>query len=190
MVGLPVRTTLLQNNEAALVRKLALDYQSERHCSKTKKTPSTHCLSWITSQNDTAPKQGLGHINTASGWITSQNDTAPKQQRNDDERDCVGLPVRTTLLQNRTCDIHLYRRVGLPVRTTLLQNQDRAFDVQNFVGLPVRTTLLQNGWLPRPVRLLVGLPVRTTLLQNMGNGIHFKFKLDYQSERHCSKTGP
>ena len=35
-VGLPVRTTLLQNSLAVMNLEGELDYQSERHCSKTR----------------------------------------------------------------------------------------------------------------------------------------------------------
>ena len=100
LVGLPVRTTLLQNtshvhtyesmldyqserhcSKTAVVEyacKTELDYQSERHCSKTVRTLCEKPSRWITSQNDTAPK--LTEIDQAEGssWITSQNDTAPK----------------------------------------------------------------------------------------------------------------
>ena len=56
---------------------------------------------WITSQNDTAPKHYVSLDLDAECWITSQNDTAPKhvQALGDELR--VGLPVRTTLLQNK-----------------------------------------------------------------------------------------
>ena len=57
-------------------------------------------LCWITSQNDTAPKL-LSRVDGAStGWITSQNDTAPKLPHVICDLFLVGLPVRTTLLQN------------------------------------------------------------------------------------------
>ena len=40
------------------VLHITLDYQSERHCSKTGFSGSRAAFCWITSQNDTAPKQG------------------------------------------------------------------------------------------------------------------------------------
>ena len=52
----------------------------------------------------------------------------------------------------------------------------------------------QNDTAPKQIRLqtdgvTVGLPVRTTLLQNADTRWHLRYGLDYQSERHCSKTG-
>ena len=58
---------------------LPLDYQSERHCSKTSYTYTPRFARWITSQNDTAPKRGVHGVFLSIGWITSQNDTAPKR---------------------------------------------------------------------------------------------------------------
>ena len=99
-VGLPVSSTLLQNPYVLRVLWEKLDYQSVRHCSKTRRVaPSTrpaldyqsvrHCSktlapgfavswSWITSQFDTAPKPSNIMVGSASRWITSQFDTAPK----------------------------------------------------------------------------------------------------------------
>ena len=42
-VGLPVRTTLLQNKPIADSANSLLDYQSERHCSKTTVPPCVEC---------------------------------------------------------------------------------------------------------------------------------------------------
>ena len=146
-VGLPVRTTLLQNDTYQLTTRWRLDYQSERHCSKTVVVlllaegaldyqSERHCsktipprsesrCSWITSQNDTAPKQGECRRRPRRGWITSQNDTAPKLTGVVEQIDTVGLPVRTTLLQNVPVTVSTQAYVGLPVRTTLLQNAAR-----------------------------------------------------------------
>ena len=166
IVRLPVRTTLLQNNPHATHPGMLCDYQSERHCSKTRRSKK-RCMSWcdyqserhcsktddfipdvsicaITSQNDTAPKLSIFALARGSSAITSQNDTAPKQQVYRNPRDHVRLPVRTTLLQN-------YREV---------------FPKDSLVRLPVRTTLLQNS---------------TTVADVLE-------QCDYQSERHCSKT--
>ena len=143
IVGLPVRTTLLQNARARCIRRFALDYQSERHCSKTRLILIKVYMRWITSQNDTAPKPDMLTAMRTTGWITSQNDTAPKRPSRCRTSGRVGLPVRTTLLQN-WAGRALVVVVGLPVRTTLLQNRDRPKTGLNQVGLPVRTTLLQN----------------------------------------------
>ncbi len=77
-----------------------LDYQSERHCAKTVRPARGGAGSWITSQNDTAPKRCCLTVPYVLSWITSQNDTAPKLSVGADEYDRVGLPVRTTLRQN------------------------------------------------------------------------------------------
>ena len=55
--------------------------------------------------------------------------------------------------------------------------------------LPVRTALLQNRTCIRCIPSLVRLPVRTALLQNYTWCRHATTRCDYQSERHCSKTG-
>ena len=57
------------------------------------------------------------------------------------------------------------------------------------VRLPVRTTLLQNLRHDIPASPSVRLPVRTTLLQNCQKPTTEISPCDYQSERHCSKTG-
>ena len=101
-------------------------------------------IGWITSQNDTAPKLDPGEIAVMLSWITSQNDTAPKLPHITSELARVGLPVRTTLLQNKKVPEGRIPAVGLPVRTTLLQNPYNALQRPTTVGLPVRTTLLQN----------------------------------------------
>ena len=79
-VGLPVRMTLLQNKAHAT---------------------SSGALSWITSQDDTAPKPPNPTRGNRAGWITSQDDTAPKLGIDPARLLLVGLPVRITLLQNR-----------------------------------------------------------------------------------------
>ena len=56
------------------------------------------------------------------------------------------------------------------------------------VGLPVRTALLQNKDIDSEYKAAVGLPVRTALLQNREFRSPDPVELDYQSERHCSKT--
>ena len=84
--------------------------------------------------------------------------------------------------------MHLGNFVGLPVRTTLLQNSSRIPGARVGVGLPVRTTLLQNISRGIGATTSVGLPVRTTLLQNLPVEDRTEYVLDYQSERHCSKT--
>ncbi len=57
---------------------LWFDYQSERHRSKTWAAVRCRHPRLITSQNDTAPKQGRVDALDVLGLITSQNDTAPK----------------------------------------------------------------------------------------------------------------
>ena len=54
------------------------DYQSVRHCSKTVVTESLLFFGLITSQFDTAPKQGHRCRRRERSLITSQFDTAPK----------------------------------------------------------------------------------------------------------------
>ena len=56
----------------------SFDYQSVRHCSKTKSLATAIKGSLITSQFDTAPKLAVGGHATVLGLITSQFDTAPK----------------------------------------------------------------------------------------------------------------
>ena len=123
-----------------------LDYQSERHCSKTPQLHGVDRVSWITSQNDTAPKRR-----------TCRTGTCP-----------VGLPVRTTLLQNYRLQLRKRPPVGLPVRTTLLQNR---FDIQ---------------------RITIELDYQSE--RHCSKTLRFhsvnRVELDYQSERHCSKTRP
>ena len=143
-----------------------LDYQSERHCSKTLVRRVGDGLPLDYQSERHCSKTLLGLLSFLLGWITSQNDTAPKRYGLGKTIECVGLPVRTTLLQNQSLRTVPNRSVGLPVRTTLLQNPANLFGLNSMVGLPVRTTLLQN-----PTRCTcgaprVGLPVRTTLLQN------------------------
>ena len=134
--------------------------------SKTSTVSNVPSSGWITSQNDTAPKHVDDLAVLGRGWITSQNDTAPKPR---------GMHAMHTsgwiTSQNDTAPKHMSRlghaaRVGLPVRTTLLQNKCGA------------TVSVGN----------VGLPVRTTLLQNICRDLGTLHALDYQSERHCSKT--
>ena len=62
-------------------------------------------------------------------------------------------------------------------------------DLPGVVRLPVRTALLQNLVAFSPEGYVVRLPVRTALLQNRSAGSQTNLKCDYQSERHCSKTG-
>ena len=102
---------------------LRCDYQSERHCSKTRGAEGRLAPGAITSQNDTAPKRPKLCIDGCRCAITSQNDTAPKLSVSKGKGEQVRLPVRTTLLQNGIDIVRDYARVRLPVRTTLLQNR-------------------------------------------------------------------
>ncbi len=68
-------------------------------------SPSTVTSSWITSQNDTAPKLLPYPHRYHTSWITSQNDTAPKHVIESVASLQVGLPVRTTLLQNMGANV-------------------------------------------------------------------------------------
>ena len=54
------------------------DYQSNRHCAKTKVLWTEHNYCLITSQIDTAPKLPCAFGYSNPGLITSQIDTAPK----------------------------------------------------------------------------------------------------------------
>ena len=167
VVGLPVRTTLLQNISRTRRVEFGLDYQSERHCSKTfvlvehtnllldyqserhcsKTSPLARSASsrWITSQNDTAPKRWRRPSRFRACWITSQNDTAPKR---DDWTPVEMLSWITS--QNDTAPKPLWLwRVAVTGWITS-----------------------QNDTAPKPA---VGASPQTP-------------SLDYQSERHCSKT--
>ena len=84
-VRLPVRTALLQNSGLLRLLSDVCDYQSERHCSKTTDACRRTLTSAITSQNGTAPKQGLHFSPPLDSAITSQNGTAPKRSLDNDE---------------------------------------------------------------------------------------------------------
>ena len=56
----------------------SFDYQSERHCSKTKMLQGRAVSGLITSQNVTAPKQADEAHAKLFRLITRQNVTAPK----------------------------------------------------------------------------------------------------------------
>ena len=163
---LPVRTALLQNSAINFHDTFLCDYQSERHCSKTREPGSRVRESAITSQNGTAPKHAASPQAPRACAITSQNGTAPK------------LISRSSIIS----------RVRLPVRTALLQNAPVPRDTAQPVRLPVRTALLQNRAPRQTSGRTVRLPVRTALLQNSLLAWHLAMKCDYQSERHCSKT--
>ena len=77
-VRLPVRTALLQNPDESIAKVYVCDYQSERHCSKTRQDSRDARLGAITSQNGTAPKLPDDPVLVALSAITSQNGTAPK----------------------------------------------------------------------------------------------------------------
>ena len=121
-----------------------MDYQSERHCSKTGQQWGSDTSSWTTSQNGTAPKP---------------------------------IPHKAPLAS-----------VGLPVRTALLQNVTDAALVVGAVGLPVRTALLQNGEQYGTCHGLLDYQSERHCSKTHGSDIWSNTRLDYQSERHCSKT--
>ena len=77
---LPVKTTLLQNIWRAALGNREISYQSKRRCSKT---------------------SGVA-IGAVMGSVTSQNDAAPKLEINEKGHPPDQLPVKTTLLQNRS----------------------------------------------------------------------------------------
>ena len=80
--------------------KKGLDYQSERHCSKTRPRTS-NSSAWLDYQSERhCSKTDWQAVHVEARWITSQNDTAPKRDRRKRMNEIVGLPVRTTLLQN------------------------------------------------------------------------------------------
>ena len=142
--GLPVRTTLLQNRVGVLRVGHVLDYQSERHCSKTKTTARTTHTRWITSQNDTAPKRATSRPRRTPSWITSQNDTAPKRLRFPQDR-----RRRWITSQNDTAPKLSPASARRPSSWITSQNDTAPKRVERVVevplaGLPVRTTLLQN----------------------------------------------
>ena len=78
LVRLPVRTALLQNYQFDTSCQPGCDYQSERHCSKTRDVQDSNLQGAITSQNGTAPKLASITLHQARRAITSQNGTAPK----------------------------------------------------------------------------------------------------------------
>ena len=122
IVRLPVRTTLLQNNPHATHPGMLCDYQSERHCSKTRRSKK-RCMSWCDYQSERHCSKTDDFIPDVSICaITSQNDTAPKPIVATMSSKLVRLPVRTTLLQNSQSLLWPGVAVRLPVRTTLLQN--------------------------------------------------------------------
>ena len=142
------------------------DYQSERHCSKTRSSSSALTTCAITSQNDTAPKHELKADYESLGAITSQNDTAPKR---------IDLSFAVTLgaitSQNDTAPkLSVSRAHGIAVR------------------LPVRTTLLQNGShkVERRGRCDYQSERHCSKTENVPGAL--SSRCDYQSERHCSKT--
>ena len=166
-VGLPVRTTLLQNATLRAPLRSMLDYQSERHCSKTRLVAWHHHTRWITSQNDTAPKLMMFYYSTKTSWITSQNDTAPKRVLDDSLR-----THRWITSQNDTAP-----KLGPPppqrAPCWITSQNDTApkryvNDPTAFIGwiTSQNDTAPKRSW---------RLPVSPS-------------QLDYQSERHCSKT--
>ena len=72
-VGLPVRTTLLQNGGAGLYRFLRLDYQSERHCSKT-----DNCDCHIVASWDKDGVEGYDPTAYHNEWLGRENFTIPE----------------------------------------------------------------------------------------------------------------
>ena len=79
-------------------------------------------MGWITSQNDTAPKLRPAWYAISTGWITSQNDTAPKLLRCLLAVDTSWITSQNDTAPKRCGEFHRAGSVGLPVRTTLLQN--------------------------------------------------------------------
>ena len=58
--------------------KKGLDYQSERHCSKTRPRTS-NSSAWLDYQSERhCSKTDWQAVHVEARWITSQNDTAPK----------------------------------------------------------------------------------------------------------------
>ena len=145
-------------------------------------------MGWITSQNDTAPKQDSVVNDICLSWITSQNDTAPKQVGEVMGCPRVGLPVRTTLLQNpgrseaRTMRLDYQSERHCSKTEDFVKTLKRWLDYQS--ERHCSKTIPSSSWM----KPSVGLPVRTTLLQNQRAILSVVFGLDYQSERHCSKT--
>ena len=166
-VRLPVRTALLQNENPLKAFDTSCDYQSERHCSKTRGCEmitsdecdyqsERHCSKTrprtyseprraITSQNGTAPKQSARVVEMGRGAITSQNGTAPKHRMR-----VLGPLISAITSQNGTApklntEMEYRGVVRLPVRTALLQNSTGPYPRVYHVRLPVRTALLQNA---------------------------------------------
>ena len=100
-VGLPVKTTLPQNRTYCEITATKLDYQSKRHCPKTScsRRGTNHPLDYQSKRH--CPKTILSIRASSARWITSQNDTAPKRQPLALAALQVGLPVKTTLPQNK-----------------------------------------------------------------------------------------
>ena len=111
------------------------------------------------------PKVSLGALASA---ITSQNGTAPKQQIVSRKGDQCAITS-----QNGTAP--------KPALWEVLK-QWGAITSQNGTA-PKLTGAMQ-------VLDAVRLPVRTALLQNRLYALVYSHGCDYQSERHCSKTGP
>ena len=125
--------------------KYDISYQSKRRCSKTGRTSQERYQGSATSQNDAAPKpRDLAQI------------VVPDQ-----------LPVKTTLLQNRSGWTVLPGRDQLPVKTTLLQNLLRC--------------------------LASGRQISYQSKRHCSKTVSYSSSdtsaISYQSKRRCSKTG-
>ncbi len=55
-----------------------LDYQSERHCSKTRRKPARAKKGLDYQSERHCSKTDWQAVHVEARWITSQNDTAPK----------------------------------------------------------------------------------------------------------------
>ena len=167
-VGLPVRTTLLQNQRWIRYHTRVLDYQSERHCSKTAVAghlpgqaldyqSERHCSKtsgcvpcragrWITSQNDTAPKPMAVTKSPRMGWITSQNDTAPKRMWRSASSSSSWITSQNDTAPKPSRLFKSHRERWITSQNDTAPKLISLSKVEALVGLPVRTTLLQNAY--------------------------------------------
>ena len=89
------------------------DYQSVRHCSKTRNEKHETGCGLITSQFDTAPKPCVNHLASPPSLITSQFDTAPKPYgaksllRGDGKTDWSRLSILKKILINSVFSLML-----------------------------------------------------------------------------------
>ena len=95
------------------------NYQSDRHCSKTKRFGLLREQRLITSQIGTAPKLRVIYVPERQGLITSQIDTAPKRglERNHGMRCLITSQIDTAPKREGRGFVHLDRLITSQINT-------------------------------------------------------------------------